>query len=125
MLQVEHNDSPYVIKSYGIDYIAVNAQKLTASFIVCPDKLLRNWRPQTFAGLKPEDFAPIVELEPEIVLLGTGGRLRFPTAEIIRPLLDANIALECMDTRAACRSYSILAAEDRKVAAALLMIGQA
>ena len=60
-------------------------------------------------------------LDPEVVLLGTGSRQRFPHPRLSRPLADARIGLEVMSTAAACRTYNILMAEGRKVAAALLV----
>src|SRR6266702_1612053 len=57
----------------------------------------------------------------EIVLLGTGARLRFPRPEILRPLVQSGVGVEVMDVEAACRTYNILVAEERKVAAALLL----
>ena len=58
---------------------------------------------------------------PEIVLLGTGTRLQFPPAAVLRPLIDARVGYEIMDTGAACRTYSILMAEGRRVLAALIV----
>ena len=63
----------------------------------------------------------MLELEPEIVLLGSGRRLVFPRQEIFGQVLGRNIGLEIMDTAAACRTFNILAAEGRRVAAALIL----
>jgi len=67
-------------------------------------------------------FAQLATLHPEIVLIGTGGALRFPAPVLLRPLYDAGIGVEVMDTGAASRTYNVLMAEGRAVAAALLMI---
>ena len=64
--------------------------------------------------------ADTAALGREILLLGTGAKIRFPRPEILRPLIEARVGVEVMDVQAACRTYNILAAEDRKVAAALL-----
>ena len=72
-------------------------------------------------ALTAEQIGQLVPLASEIVLLGTGDRLRFPRPEILRPLMEARIGFEVMDVRAACRTYNILVAEERKVAAALLL----
>jgi uncharacterized protein len=58
---------------------------------------------------------------PEIVLLGTGSAQRFLRPAVTAPLHDANVGLEVMDTRAACRTYNILVAEGRVVTAALIV----
>jgi len=62
-----------------------------------------------------------VPLQPDIVVLGTGASLRFPHPRLTRALLEQRIGLEVMDTAAACRTFNILAAEGRRVAAALML----
>ena len=105
---------------YGEGYVMVNRQRYEQSLVVQPDRLLTDWQPVGFDALEAADFARLAELKPEIVLLGTGARLRFPRPELTRALMEARIGLEVMDIQAACRTYNILAAEERKVAAALL-----
>jgi uncharacterized protein len=72
-------------------------------------------------GLAADHMAAIVELAPEIVLLGTGASLRFPEPALLAPLYKAGIGVEVMDTPAACRTYNILLAEGRKVLAAVIV----
>jgi uncharacterized protein len=105
---------------YGGGYVMVNRQRHQQSLVVLRDRLLTDWRPTGFDDLDVGDFALLAELKPEIVLLGTGQRLRFPRPELTRALIEARIGLEVMDIQAACRTYNFLAAEERKVAAALL-----
>lgn len=105
---------------YGEGYVMVNRERYTQNLVVLRDRLLTDWRPAGFDELAAEDFGRLAELQPEIVLLGTGARLRFPRPELTRALHAARIGLEVMDLPAACRTYNILAAEERKVAAALL-----
>ena len=105
---------------YGEGYVMVNRQRYERNLVVLPDRIVTDWRPAGFDQLSAEDFARLAELAPEIVLLGTGSRLRFPRPELTRALIDAHIGLEVMDIQAACRTYNILAAEERKVVAALL-----
>ncbi len=69
----------------------------------------------------PDLSGPLAELKPEVVLLGTGTRLRFPHPRLTRALTDAGIGVEVMDTPAACRTFNILAAEGRKVLAAVIL----
>jgi uncharacterized protein len=89
--------------------------------VVLPDSLIEPWDIAGFDALSRAHFEYLLSLQPEIVLLGTGTQLRFPAPALSRPLLAARIGLEVMDTRAACRTYNILMAEGRKVAAALLL----
>lgn len=106
---------------YGPGYVAVNGQRHERSLIVLPDRLVLDWPAGSFEALAAEHLAAVAALAPEIVLLGTGARLRFPRPELTLPLARAGIGLEVMDTQAACRTYNILAAESRRVAAALLL----
>ncbi|MFH1044210.1 MAG: Mth938-like domain-containing protein [Pseudomonadota bacterium] len=109
-----------VFTGYGEGYVMVNKQRHVRNLVVLRDRLVTDWRPAGFDDLDVGDFVQLAELEPEIVLLGTGQRLRFPRPELTRALIEARIGLEVMDIQAACRTYNILAAEERKVAAALL-----
>lgn len=110
------------IKSYGPGWIHVNEQEIHRSVIVAPDRLVTDWPPQTFADLEEMHFEAILQLEPEIVLLGTGGRQRFPRPKLTQALLAHGVGVEVMDTPAACRTYNIIMMEDRRVAAALLLM---
>ena len=121
-LQLDDNAAVYRISSYGKRRIVVNEEVLTRSFVLMPNTLVRDWPPQDFGALERDHFQSVAGLKPEIVLFGSGARQRFPAAEITRPLIEAAIAVEVMDTGAACRTYNILSSEDRIVAAALLMI---
>ena len=105
---------------YGEGYVMVNRERYTQNLVVLRDRLVTDWQPAGFDQLAAADFNRLAELQPEIVLLGTGARLRFPRPELTRALHEARIGLEVMDLPAACRTYNILAAEERKVAAALL-----
>ncbi|MDD5242090.1 MAG: Mth938-like domain-containing protein [Sulfuricella sp.] len=106
---------------YDADYVAVNHQRYQTSLIVLPDRVVEGWSPQNFAALEAAHFELILEFQPEIVLLGTGDTLRFPHPAITAALTRARIGIEVMSNPAACRTYNILAAEGRKVAAALIL----
>ena len=106
---------------YGENYVEINQQRYENSLIVLPGKIVKDWEIADFEHLATEHFEFLADLAPEIVLLGTGTRLRFPAPSLTRALVAAQIGLEVMDTAAACRTYNILAAEGRKVAAALLL----
>ncbi|OGA18401.1 MAG: hypothetical protein A3I63_02985 [Betaproteobacteria bacterium RIFCSPLOWO2_02_FULL_66_14] len=108
-----------LINGYGSGYVLVNNARHEANLIVLPERVLA-WSAQSFDALAVADFERLAELDLEIVLLGTGARLRFPRPELTRPLVAARIGLEVMDLQAACRTYNFLMAESRKVAAALL-----
>lgn len=82
---------------------------------------VQDWPPARPADLRSEDFERILALRPELVIFGSGARLQFVPPALLRPLIDARIGVETMDTAAACRTYNVLAAEKRKVVAALLI----
>jgi uncharacterized protein len=107
--------------AYGPGYVAVNGLRHHRSIVVLPDRIIEDWPASSVEALTAEHLAALVAHAPEIVLLGTGAQLRFPRPEIVRPLLESRIGLEVMDVQAACRTYNILAAESRRVAAALLL----
>jgi uncharacterized protein len=71
-------------------------------------------------ALRAAHAAPVLALEPELVLLGTGARQQFPDPEFGSQFLRAGIGFEVMDTGAACRTFNVLVAERRRVAALLL-----
>lgn len=104
---------------YGEGYVLVNGERRDSSLVVMRDRIV-DWRPEAFDALTQEDFSFVWDLQPEILLLGTGPRQRFPHPRLTAALLRARIGVEVMDLQAACRTYNILVAEERKVAAALL-----
>ncbi len=99
----------------------VNGERFERPIIVTPERVLTDWAARDFASLDESHFNRLLELKPEVLLLGTGSQLRFPNPRLYRSLIEARIGVECMDTSAACRTYNILMAEGRKVAAAILV----
>ena len=110
-----------LITGYGEGWVEVNETRYPHSLIVLPGQLLKDWEATDFEHLTAAHFERLAALQPELVLLGTGVTHRFIHPSISRPLLDAGIGLECMTTAAACRTFNILMAEGRHVAAALLI----
>jgi uncharacterized protein len=110
-----------VFTGYGHDYVRLGIGVYRENVVVTPERILIGWCPAGFDALTDADFAAVAELQPEIVLLGTGARQRFPSPRLTRALTEARIGLDVMDTPAACRTFNILAAEERKVAVAILL----
>jgi len=106
---------------YGEGYVEVNRARHSASLVVSADRLVTDWPVQAVAGIGADHLAAIVELKPEIVLLGTGRAFTFPEPRLLAPLHNAGIGVEVMDTPAACRTYNILQGEGRNVVAALVL----
>ena len=106
---------------YGEGFVDVNGQRHEASLVVGADRLVTDWPARSVATLGADHLAAIVELAPDIVLLGTGARFEFPEPSRLAPLYKAGIGVEVMDTPAACRTYNILMSEGRNVVAALIV----
>jgi uncharacterized protein len=111
----------FVITAYGSSSVSIAGNDYDTSLIVCADSLIENWPPARIDDLCEEHFAAILELEPELVLLGTGKRLVFPPVHVYASLIQQNIGVEIMNTPAACRTYNVLMAERRKVTAGLII----
>jgi uncharacterized protein len=106
---------------YGEGYVMVNAVRYERSLVVLPDRPVEAWAVAAVDALRQEDLQFLGALGVEIVLLGTGASLHFLRPHLLQPLARAGVGVEVMDTRAACRTYNILVAEGRKVAAALIL----
>ena len=109
------------VTGYGEGYVEVNRARHTASLVVAPERLVTDWPATSLEAITADHLAAIVELGPEVVLLGTGREFRFPEPALLAPLYKAGIGVEVMDTPAACRTYNILLGEGRNVVAALIL----
>jgi uncharacterized protein len=119
-LHLDRSDVGFLITGYGPDHVLVNGIRHETSLIVLPDEVVADWS-GNWSSLASPDFDAVALRAPEILLLGTGSRQRFPPPAVYRHLIAARIGVEVMDTPAACRTYNILAGEGRRVAAALLL----
>jgi len=119
--QLDNNNANYQIRGFKPGAIQINEQIYHRSVIVMPTLLIENWPPQTFQELTLESFAPILKHPIEILLLGTGSSLVFLPLEMQAQLNNQGIGVEIMNTSAACRTFNALSAENRNVAAALLL----
>jgi len=110
-----------VIRSYRPGEITVRDEILRCNTIIARDRIISDWQPAAIAAMSIADFAPVLDLQPEIILLGTGRKQRFPNIELLTSLLQSGIAIEVMETGAACRTFNVLLGERRAVVAALLV----
>lgn len=129
-ITLEQNDGSYTLHSYRDATIVIrppNATpgdeekllRLKGSCLLSAGQLITDWPPQQLAELAPDHLQAIRELKPELLLLGSGGQMRFPSKEQLAALIKMGIGYEVMDTAAACRTYNLLVAEGRRVVAAL------
>ncbi len=119
----EKPDFEFFLRGADGQSARVNERVLTASFIIAPDQLVEGWSPRDIATLDAEAMQTVLALEPEVVILGTGGQQAFPHPEVMAACLQRGIGIECMANAAAARTYDVLAGEGRRVVAAFLLPG--
>jgi uncharacterized protein len=120
-LHLNTNTSLYLFTGHGEGYVAVNCQRYHRPVVVAAGEVRPDWTATDFAALTAAHFDYFLELKPDVLLLGTGMKQQFAHPGLYRELIRAGIGIEFMDTPAACRTYNILVAEDRKVVAAVLL----
>jgi uncharacterized protein len=108
------------ITGYGPGWVAVNGEQVTASIVIPSNGLRIGWDCASFDALTERHFALLADLDCELVVFGSGEKIRFPHPAWLQTLYARRIGVETMDTQAACRTYNFLAAEGRKVVAALI-----
>ena len=101
--------------------VRINGQTYTASLVLPWQGDIQPWSCGAFTELHATHFERLLALSPELVIFGSGLRLRFAAPALLRPLIERGIGVETMDTAAACRTYNVLASEGRSVVAALLL----
>lgn len=109
------------ISGYGSGWVSIGQEKITTSLVIGSRGERFEWLCEKFEDLGEEHFLLLSSMNTELVIFGSGERLRFPKAAWLKPLVDKQIGLESMDTQAACRTYNILASEGRHVALALII----
>ena len=123
-----HADKPDTlsISAIGDGWVAINGERHEKSLVVTSTGHVQPWACARFEDLAAAHFDNLVSLmpePPELVLFGSGERLRFAHPALMRGLIDRRIGVETMDTAAACRTFNILAAEGRRVVAVLIVGG--
>lgn len=120
-LQPDLHPDTHIVSAYGLGYVEVNGVRHTRSCVFGSHLPPQDWAVPAFEALTEAALQPLLSESPEVVLIGTGLRQRFPAASVLRGLVAAGIGWEVMDTAAACRTYNILAGEGRRVVAALIV----
>lgn len=118
---LESSSGVNVVRAYSCSELRIAENRVRTSCIVTADRLITEWEPRCFEELAPAHLAAVLALEPQIVLLGTGPRQRFPPPAIHSAFTQRGVGLEVMDLGAACRTFNILVQEDRRVAAVLFL----
>jgi len=120
-LSIDYNTSKYTIKGYESGSVTVNNKQYSENLIITPDQLITPWEPTNPDELSQQHIEFLIDLEPEIILLGTGKSLCFPHPSLLSLAMQKGIGFEVMDTGSACRTFNVLISEDRNVMAALMM----
>jgi uncharacterized protein len=110
-----------MVRAYGPGALRIGDRSFTRSLIVTATTIIEDWRPLRIEDLQATDLEPLLQLRPEVLLVGSGARQKFPDRATLAALYAARLGFEIMDTGAACRTYNVLAAEGRNVAAALIL----
>jgi uncharacterized protein len=120
-LQSDPHSGANTITGYGDGYVEINQTPYAHAVLLSSDGAISEWPVQSFEGLEVSHFAQMVDLKPELILIGTGNKQRFPKPELLKSLILAKIGFEIMDSQAACRTYNILVGEGRQVLLALIV----
>jgi uncharacterized protein len=115
------SDNKNLITGYDLNWVEVNQVRHQSSLIVTPDQLLLEWSVKTIKDINENSFEAIKSLDIEIILLGTGNAQDHLEPRLLEYFSKKNIAIESMSNQSACRTYNILANEERKVLLALML----
>ena len=119
-LHLDRPDHEFFLR--GADGVSalVNERTLQHSFIVAPDTLIEQWPVTDASALTAADLEPLLALNPELIVLGTGRLQVFPAPEVMAACLTRGVGIEVMANAAAARTFNVLASEGRRVVAAFV-----
>ena len=120
-LNLEHPDHEFLLRGADGTVAVVNDRRLTSSFILSPDRLIDAWSVTDPRALAAADLEPLLALDPEVLVLGTGATQVFPAAAVMAACLSRGVGLEVMNNAAAARTFNVLASEGRKVVAGFVL----
>lgn len=115
----------YSIQSYSAEGVVVNGKLQTGPMKLCAIQGPQTWSAATFGDLTQDAFDELLTYRPELVIFGSGQRLRFPAPKLLQGLIRQGIGVETMDSGAACRTFNVLAGEGRHVVLAYLPLNEA
>ena len=118
----EQDSASLLVRACAPGEIIINDQSYHSHLLLSPNQVVPEWPVRDAASITITDFDSVARMQPDLIVLGTGKQLVFPHPEVAAALLERGIGFEVMDTRAACRTYNLLAMDRRSVVAALLQI---
>lgn len=110
-----------LVRSYQAGSLVIGDQAYTSNLIISPGQIMPDWAAASTEFLTMELLQDALAMKPGILILGTGAVQSFPAPELMASVMGLGIGLEVMNTPAACRTYNILAGENRPVVAALML----
>lgn len=116
-------DYDYVMRGADGRSALVNDRRLDTSFIVSRNRLVEGWEAAPIASLDPAQLEPLLALDPEVILIGTGDAQAFPPPRTMAACLARGVGLEAMTNAAAARTFNVLASEGRRVVAGFILAG--
>lgn len=111
----------YIIEAYQNDRITINQTDYHRSFLIAPNQLIPDWEPQTVSAIDDHHWQPVIDIQPSILIIGTGYQPTIVHPNKLKTLYDARIGVETMPTGPACRTYMALLAEGRNAMAAIIL----
>lgn len=120
-LNLERPRDYLFVRKAGAHEVVIVDRPFTSSLILCRDKVIDDWPVTDAVTMTPEHAEPIVALQPDVVLLGTGARQQFPSQAVLGAFLQRGVGVEVMDNAAVGRTWDILASEGRNVVAAFIL----
>jgi uncharacterized protein len=120
-LNFERPDYTYFLRGADGAVALVNERRIERSFVIAPETLVEDWPVADAGTLTPGDLEALLALEPEVIVLGTGGEQVFPPPAVMAEALSRGIGIEVMANPAAARTFHVLASEGRKVVAGLIL----
>lgn len=121
---LERSGSAHRVRAYDQRGFRIGEAWYPGGIVLSAERLVSDWGPARIDNLLDSDLHTILEMEPEVVVIGTGATLRFPDRSRLAVFRSKGIGYEVMDSGAACRTFNVLCSEGRRVVAALLPIRQ-
>lgn len=120
-LHLERPDYDYFLRGADGGHALVNERRLETSFVIAPDRLVEDWAVRDVRTMAAVDLEPLLSLNPELVILGSGAGQAFPPPDVLGACLSRGIGLETMTNAAAARTFNVLASEGRRVVAGFVI----
>jgi len=117
----DSQDEGYVITAYDDTTVSINGKAFEDSLIITRTELHEQWSIDDINSLQTVHIEQILQLRPELIIIGTGKKLIFPAAAKYATIIQHGIGVDFMDTQSACRTYNILMSEGRNVVAGLIL----